>query len=79
MTRDGDSKRNGEAKHRLIPLAMVLSAGIAFGGAAFGYGALSERVEDNAEDIDRIEMRIEKQLAAINKKLDLLFSPRTAR
>lgn len=81
MTRNGDSNGEGEARRRwhqrpaMIPLALVFTL-MSF---AFGYGQLFGQVQDNTDDIDRLQTSIEKQLAAINGKLDQLFQPRIAR
>ena len=76
MTRNGDSNGNGQARRRwhqrpaMIPLASALALGITFSGVAYGYGQLADRVLQNAERIDRVEMRIEKRLDAIWRLLN---------
>jgi hypothetical protein len=76
---NGVGKRHRRWHQRLamLPLASVIAVTVALMGVAYGYGQVSDRTLQNADRIERIEIRIERQLAAINDKLDSLFEPRT--
>lgn len=73
---DGETRRRWHQRPATVPLASVIALMVTFMGVAYGYGQVTDRTVRNAERIDRIEERIEKQLAAINNKLDQLFQPR---
>lgn len=74
---DGKTRRRWHQRFAMLPLASVIALVATLMGVAYGYGQVADRTVRNAERIDRIEERIEKQLAAINNKLDGLFQPRT--
>jgi len=81
---DGDTpKQSKRALHTrpgvVIPLALVVTIAGVVGGVAFGYGRVSQRVDGNESRIERMEQRVVTELAAINRKLDMLFQPRHAR
>ena len=72
----GKTGRRWYQRPATVSVAAALTVLMAAAGAAFGYGQVAARTLQNAERIERIEERIEKQLAAINRKLDSLFQPR---
>ena len=72
----GKTGRRGDQRPATVSVAAALTVLMAAAGVAFGYGQVAARTLQNAERIERIEERIEKQLAAINRKLDSLFQPR---
>ncbi|MCH7870679.1 MAG: hypothetical protein IID33_03165 [Planctomycetes bacterium] len=76
MNGDGETRRRWHQRPAMIPLATVIALMATLMGVAYGYGQVADRTVRNAERIDRIEERIEKQLAAISNKLDQLFQPR---
>lgn len=73
---DGETRRRWHKRPAMVPLASATALAITLMSVAYGYGQATARTVRNAERIDRIEERIEKQLAAINDKLDSLFQPR---
>ena len=76
MNGDGETRRRWHRRPAMIPLATVIALVATLMGVAYGYGQITDRTVQNAERIDRIEERIEKQLVAISNKLDQLFQPR---
>lgn len=73
---DGETRRRWHQRSAMVPLASITALVVSLLSVAFGYGQVVDRTAQNAERIDRIEERIEKQLVAINNKLDSLFQPR---
>ena len=76
MNGDGETRRRWHQRPAMVPLASITALAVTLMGAAYGYGRVADRTVQNALRIERIEMRIEKQLIAINRKLDQLFQPR---
>ena len=76
MNGDGETRRRWHQRPALVPLATITALVVTLMGVAYGYGQVTDRTVQNAMRIERIEMRIEKQLIAINRKLDQLFQPR---
>jgi hypothetical protein len=56
-----------------IPLATVAAAI----GVALTVGSGWGQIQDNTARIERVELRTIAELRAINRKLDMLFSPRS--
>ena len=76
---DGETRRRWHQRPAMVPPASITALVVSLMGVALGYGQVVDRTARNAERIDRIEERIEKQLTAINNKLDRLFQPRLGR
>ena len=77
-----DSDSNGAGHRRLmqrpfvIPLATVLAAMGTAMAVGVSYGQAVDNIGDNTARIERVEERVIAELRAINRKLDMLFSPR---
>ena len=84
MTHRHTDTSGNEAGHRrlmqrpfVIPLATILAAmGVAV-TIGISWGKVTDDVGDNTARIERVEQRIIVELRAINRKLDMLFSPRS--
>lgn len=61
----------------MIPLATAAAAiiGVAL-TVGSGWGQVKDDIGDNTARIERVEQRVVAELKAINRKLDMLFSPR---
>jgi len=66
-----------------IPLATAAAAITVAVTVGTGWGQIGEKIDDNAARIEdntarteRVEQRVVAELKAINRKLDMLFSPR---
>jgi hypothetical protein len=57
-------------------IGIALAVGTGFGQIGEKIGDNAARIKDNAARIERVELRTLKELTAINRKLDMLFSPR---
>ena len=87
--RHTDTNSNGAGHRRLlqrpfvIPLATALAAVCTAMAVGISWGQVVDDIGDNTAGIERVDARIERveqrvgaELAAINRKLDMLFSPR---
>jgi hypothetical protein len=60
----------------VIPLATAAAAITVALTVGTGWGQIGEKISDNTARIERVEQRVVAELAAINRKLDMLFLPR---
>ena len=63
----------------VIPLATALAVTGAALTVGVSWGQVTDDIGDNTARIERVEQRVVAELAAINRKLDLLFAPRPRR
>mgnify|MGYP003138043692 FL=1 len=81
--RHTDANGNGAGHRRLMqrPFVIPLATALAAMGAALtvgiSWGQVTDDVGDNTARIERVEQRVIIELRAINRKLDMLFSPRS--
>ena len=80
--RHTDTNGNGASHRRLmqrpfvIPLATALAAVGTAMAVGVSWGQVVDDIGDNTARIERVEQRVVAELKAINRKLDMLFSPR---
>ena len=80
--RHTDTNGNGVGHRRLMqrPFVIPLATALAAVGTAMAVGVSWGQVVDDIGDytarIERVEQRVVAELKAINRKLDMLFSPR---
>ena len=80
--RHTDTNSNGAGHRRLlqrpfvIPLATALAAVGTAMAVGVSWGQVVDDIGDNTARIERVEQRVVAELKAINRKLDMLFSPR---
>jgi hypothetical protein len=80
--RHTDTNGNGAGHRRLMqrPFVIPLATALAAMGAALtigvSWGQVTDDIGDNTARIERVEQRVVAELKAINRKLDMLFSPR---
>ena len=80
--RHTDTNGNGVGHRRLmqrpfvIPLATALAAVGTAMAVGVSWGQVVDDIGDNTARIERVEQRVVAELKAINRKLDMLFSPR---
>ena len=81
--RHTDTNGNAAGHRRLMqrPFVIPLATALAAMGAALtvgiSWGLVTDDVGDNTARIERVEQRVIIELRAINRKLDMLFSPRS--
>ena len=80
--RHTDTNGNGVGHRRLmqrpfvIPLATALAAVGTAMAVGVSWGQVVDDIGDDTARIERVEQRVVAELKAINRKLDMLFSPR---
>ena len=77
---DPDSNGVGHRRLHQRPFVIPLATAIGAIGAALtvgiSWGQVTDDIGDNTARIERVEHRIIVELGNINRKLDMLFSPR---
>ena len=80
--RHTDTNGNDVGHRRLMqrPFVIPLETALAAVGTAMAvgvsWGQVVDDIGDNTARIERVEQRVVAELKAINRKLDMLFSPR---